>query len=84
VDLTQLNTTYENCEDQKEGYHLRIFFEYGDETSFQNPKNKLLLTYNEPVAYREGFGGFKPPQKTEILGKLSRIPSSVENTSITT
>ena len=44
VDLTQLNTIYENCEDQMEGYHLRTFFEHGDETSFRNPKNKVLLT----------------------------------------
>jgi hypothetical protein len=41
------DTTYENCEDQKEGYHLRIFFKHGDEGSFRNTKNKLLLTYNE-------------------------------------
>jgi len=47
VDLTQLNTTHENCEDQKEGYHLRTCFEHGDETSFRNPKNKILLTYNK-------------------------------------
>jgi hypothetical protein len=31
-----------------------------------------------------GVGGFKTPRNFEILTKLSRIPSSVENTSITT
>jgi hypothetical protein len=39
------------------------------------------------VAYRVGgdFGGFKPPPRnSEVLPKLSRIPSSVEYTSITT
>ena len=30
------------------------------------------------------FGVFKPPQNSEVLTKLSRIPSSVENTSVTT
>jgi hypothetical protein len=34
----------------------------------------------------EGFGGFEPPplRNSEVLTKLSRIPSSVENTSVTT
>jgi hypothetical protein len=39
------------------------------------------------VVYRGvGFGVFNPPpkKKSEILTKLSRIPSSVENTSVTT
>jgi hypothetical protein len=31
-----------------------------------------------------GVRGFNPLQNTEVLTKLSRIPSSVENTSITT
>ena len=36
------------------------------------------------VAYR-GEGGVKPPPRnSEVLTKLSRIPSSVENTSVTT
>jgi hypothetical protein len=29
------------------------------------------------------FGGFKPPWNSEVLTKQSRIPSSVENTSVT-
>jgi hypothetical protein len=33
---------------------------------------------------RRGFGVFKPTQNSEVLTKLSRIPSSVENTSVTT
>jgi hypothetical protein len=33
---------------------------------------------------RGGLGTFKPPRNSEILTKLSRIPSSVENTSVTT
>jgi hypothetical protein len=34
----------------------------------------------------EGEGGFNPPtpRNSEVLTKLSRIPSSVENTSVTT
>ena len=31
-----------------------------------------------------GFGVLKPPRNSEVLTKLSRIPSSVENTSVTT
>jgi hypothetical protein len=31
-----------------------------------------------------GFVGFKPPWHSEVLTKLSRISSSVENTSVTT
>jgi hypothetical protein len=31
-----------------------------------------------------GGGGFKPPRNSEVLAKLSRIPSSVEYTSVTT
>jgi hypothetical protein len=33
-----------------------------------------------------GFGGFKPtnPRNSEVLTKLSRIPSTVDNTSVTT
>ena len=37
------------------------------------------------VAYRGGgLGVFNPPRNSEVLTKLSRIPSSVENTSVTT
>jgi predicted membrane protein len=38
------------------------------------------------VAYRGGGGGFKLPplRNSEILAKLSRIPSSVENTCVAT
>jgi hypothetical protein len=37
------------------------------------------------VAYRGGgLGLFKPPRISEVFTKLSRIPSSVENTSVTT
>ena len=39
------------------------------------------------VAYRGGFEGVQtppPPRNSEVLTKLSRIPSSVENTSVTT
>ena len=36
------------------------------------------------VAYRGGFGGSKPHRNSEVLTKLSQIPSSVENTSVTT
>jgi hypothetical protein len=40
--------------------------------------------YVEPVAYREGvLGGSNPPRSSEVLTKLSRIPSSVKNTSVT-
>jgi hypothetical protein len=40
------------------------------------------------VAYREGGLGVKPPppqqkKNSEVLTKLSRIPCSVENTSVT-
>jgi hypothetical protein len=35
----------------------------------------------ESVAYRGGCWGFNPPPRnSEVLTKLSRIPSSVENT----
>jgi hypothetical protein len=57
----------------------------------------LVNDYQLPVAdiawkqwfTEEGFGGgggeFNPlPRHSEVLTKLSRIPSSVENTSITT
>jgi hypothetical protein len=38
----------------------------------------------QSVAYREGgFGRFKPSWNSEVLTKLSRIPCSVENTSVT-
>jgi hypothetical protein len=39
----------------------------------------------EPVAYRGGFGCSTPllPRNFEVLTKLSRIVSSVENTSVT-
>ena len=41
-----------------------------------------------PVAYRGagGFGGVQTPpsRNSEVLTKLNRIPSSVENTSVTT
>jgi hypothetical protein len=39
----------------------------------------------EAVAYRGGFGGSNPPPpiNSEVLKKLSQIPSSVENTSVT-
>jgi hypothetical protein len=30
-----------------------------------------------------GLGGSNPPRNSEVLTKLSRIPSSVENTSVT-
>jgi hypothetical protein len=45
-----------------------------------------LNRFMDPVAYRGGlggFGGFKPPRNSEVLTNLSRIPSSVENTSVT-
>jgi hypothetical protein len=35
------------------------------------------------VAYRGGLGGFKTHRNFEVLTELSRIPSSVENTSVT-
>jgi hypothetical protein len=41
----------------------------------------------EPVAYREGVREFNPPptlRNFKVLTQLSRIPSSVENTSVTT
>ena len=46
MDLTQLNTTYENCEDQKEGYHLRTCFEHGDETSIDLQQTIPFHFYN--------------------------------------
>jgi hypothetical protein len=61
------------------------------DSSLSSPFSLLLqvfrLTYAHAVAYRGGgFGGFKPPplRNSEVLTKLSRIPSSVENTSVTT
>jgi hypothetical protein len=51
---------------------------------------EACLPYHVPVWYTEGkgIGRFKhhphPPRNSEILTKLSRIPCSVENTSITT
>jgi hypothetical protein len=43
-------------------------------------------TLHLSVAYRGGFGGVQTPRprNSEVLTKLSRIPSSVENTSVTT
>jgi hypothetical protein len=40
---------------------------------------------HKPVAYRGGYleGSTLPPRNSEVLTKLSRIPSSVENTSVT-
>jgi hypothetical protein len=49
--------------------------------------NRSHALYSCTVAYRGGlgFGEFKPPsQNSEVLTKLSQIPSSVENTSVTT
>jgi hypothetical protein len=42
--------------------------------------------YREPVVYRGGVWRVQPspPRNSEVLTKLSRIPSSVENTSVTT
>jgi hypothetical protein len=40
---------------------------------------------SEAVSYRVGFWGLNPsPRNSEVLTKLSRIPSSVENISVTT
>jgi hypothetical protein len=39
---------------------------------------------HSPVAYQGGVWGFKPPEISEILTKLSRIPCSMEYTSVTT
>jgi hypothetical protein len=36
------------------------------------------------LAYRGGLGVQPPVRNSEVLTKLSRIPSSVENTSVTT
>jgi hypothetical protein len=44
----------------------------------------LLSQAVNAVAYREGgLGGSNPPRNSEVLTKLSRIPCSVENTSVT-
>jgi hypothetical protein len=32
----------------------------------------------------EGFGGFNPLRNSKVLTKLSQIPNSMENTSVTT
>ena|SRR5215510_961812 len=43
------------------------------------------LEYSPPVAYQGGgLGDSTPPRNSEVLAKLSRIPSSVENTYVTT
>jgi hypothetical protein len=43
-----------------------------------------VSVYNGSLQFR-GFGEFNPPPRnSEVLTKLSRIPSSVENSSITT
>jgi hypothetical protein len=47
-------------------------------------KTFLEMTWLKAVAYRGVFGGFKPPPRnSEVLTKLSRISSSVKNTSVT-
>jgi hypothetical protein len=47
--------------------------------------NKVLSDRVGGSGIQAGFGGFNsapPPRNSEVLTKLSRIPSSMENTSI--
>jgi hypothetical protein len=54
--------------------------------TFSHENSQLLGYYSTLQWHTEGEGGFNPPppRNSKVLTKLSRIPSSVENTSITT
>jgi hypothetical protein len=60
----------------------KVYVEYG---AFFTNWGHCDLCFHEPGAYREGVGvgGLNFPHP-EVLTKLNRIPSSVENTSVTT
>jgi hypothetical protein len=45
---------------------------------------QAVLCYGQWRTEGGGVGGSNPPRNSEVLTKLSRIPSSVENTSVTT
>jgi hypothetical protein len=76
LDLTTLQQRYVNG---SSGY-IRVFV---FTVSFP-----IGVTGFHPVAYRGGVWGFNPPPpahwNSEVLTKLNRIPSSVENTSVIT
>jgi hypothetical protein len=47
------------------------------------PPNTIHVSFVN--LFKDGLGGFKPPPRnSEVLTKLSQIPSSIENTSVTT
>jgi hypothetical protein len=64
----------------------RVITKRATEHCYRN-KYKMTQTIikHPPVAYREGGWGVQPPppRNSEVLTNLSRIPCSVENTSVT-
>jgi hypothetical protein len=62
----------------------RDFIPAHSEIKLNSNCNLYVRVLTTAVAYR-GVGGFKPPSpNSEVLTNLSRNPSSVENTSVTT